>query len=596
MTRLAAVLVASVAALFTAPAALAATFTVNDPGTTNDAGALAACTAQPSTAGCTLPAAITASNTTAGTTDTINFTVSPGPFTTGDVPAITDQALVDGGGSTTITFDAAAAGPLLDVQADNTTLKALTVTGGASGPAVNLANSGDRLDTLTVTGTPGPAVKMGGSAQRVDGSRIDTVSGAGILVTGANATIATTTIRSTSGRAIDATGDGLSVSSPDIAGAGGDGIALAGNGARVTSGTIHDNGGNGVSLGGQNNVVSHVTLYGNGGKPIAGSPGANGGISPPAALRIGPRRADGSLPLTGNASGSVELWSGDPSTHSAPSFLDTISAGGDFTYNFPTEPQPGAVFAASVTGGSGTSEFATVAVPADVVSPDAAFARALDTQNVRVDFTEPLDPASVQKEDFKLTMAGVDQPLASATVSPDGSYVTLATVPVATTSRTKTARARASGWRAGEAGYVDFTGAGAVTDAAGNAMLTTPRLRVAAAPGDFLAPLGGKLAVTPRTICLTRGRNCRKPGMTIKFTTTEAGKATLLIKRSNVTVGKRLYGNVVAGPNTLKFNGRLGARKLRAGRYRLLIFVQDQVGNITDQPPIVLFSVRRVTK
>ena len=127
-------------------------------------------------------------------------------------------------------------------------------------------------------------------------------------------------------------------------------------------------------------------------------------------------------------------------------------------------------------------------------------------------------------------------------------------------------------------------------------MLTAPRLRVAAAPGDFLAPLGGKLAVAPKTICLTRGRRCRKPGMIIRFTSTEAGKATLLVKRSNVTVGKRIYGNIVAGPNTLKFNGRLGARKLRAGRYRLLMYVQDRVGNITDQPPIVLFTVRRATK
>jgi hypothetical protein len=126
-------------------------------------------------------------------------------------------------------------------------------------------------------------------------------------------------------------------------------------------------------------------------------------------------------------------------------------------------------------------------------------------------------------------------------------------------------------------------------------MTTTARLRVAAAPGDFIAPLGSKLRVSPTTICLTHARTCKKPGLIIRFNTTEAGKATLLIKRSNVTVGRRLYGNIAAGPNTLKFNGRLGSRKLRAGRYRLLMYVQDQVGNVTDQPPITLFSVRRVT-
>jgi len=84
--------------------------------------------------------------------------------------------------------------------------------------------------------------------------------------------------------------------------------------------------------------------------------------------------------------------------------------------------------------------------------------------------------------------------------------------------------------------------------------------------------------------------------MTIKFASTEGGKAMLVVNRGNNQIGKRLYGNIVAGTNTLKFNGRLGARKLRAGRYRLLMYVQDVVGNVTDQPPIQLFSVRRVTK
>jgi hypothetical protein len=299
-------------------------------------------------------------------------------------------------------------------------------------------------------------------------------------------------------------------------------------------------------------------------------------------MRIGPRRADGSLPLTGSgASGTIELWSGDPGSATPPTLQAAFTASGDFTYSFPTEPPPSAVFAASQTAdGIGSSEFVTVAVPSDINSPTASFARALDTANVRVDFNEPVDPASVQATDFKLTMAGADSAISGATVSPDGRFVTLTS----------------SGWKAGEAGYVEFTAPGAVNDAAGNAMTSAPRLRVAAAPGDFFAPLGGKLAVTPTTMCLTRGRNCRKPGMTIKFTATEPGKARLLIKRGDNTLGSRLYAKIVEGTNTIKFNGRLGARKLRAGRYRLLMYVQDQVGNVTDQPPIVLFSVRRVLK
>jgi Right handed beta helix region/Bacterial Ig-like domain len=573
--RVAAVIAALAAALLTAPAALAATFTVNDPGSAVN---VAACTG--GVAGCTLPGAIAASDATPAVVDTINFTVDPGPFGAGGVPPVNQPVLIDGAGNTTVSFSGTATGSLLSVQAANTTIRSIEFTGGAStANVVNLAGSGDRLDTVTVSNSPGAAVRLAGGSARVDGSRMETI-GTGIAVVGPSATIASPTITGASGRGIDIAGTATSVSSPEISGSGSAGIVAAGSGATISGGHIHGNAGDGVLMSGQNNTVSQVVLFANGGKPIANAPGANGGIAPPQNLRIGPRQADGSLPLTGNASGTVELWSGNPFSASPPSFLASFSAGGDFSYRFGSEPNPGSIFAASVTGGSGTSEFATVAVPSDVQSPVATFARALDTANVRVDFNEPLDSASVQAGDFKLTMAGADRAISSLSVAPDGSSVTLTS----------------SGWKAGEAGYVELTSPGAVSDSSGNAILTAPRLRVAAAPGDFVAPLGARLAVTPKTICLTHGRNCRKPGMTIRFMTSEPGKARMVIKRSNKTLGSRLYGNITPGLNTLKFNGRLGSRKLRAGRYRLLMYVQDQVGNVTDQPPIVLFSVRRVTK
>lgn len=579
MIRLAVLAAALAAALLTAPAALAATYTVNDPGSAADATALNACaTAQP---GCTLPAAIQTANGTVAIADTINFTgagTAPGPFTT-SLPPVTDPVTIDGGSATEVTFDAAATGVLLDVQAANSTVRAISFTGGGSGTMLNLAGSGDRLDTVRVHDTAANAVRIAGPSNRVDGSTMQR-TGIAIVVIGANATIASPTILAAASRGIEVAGTGASITNPDITGVTGPGVLASGSGASISGGRIYSNAGDGVSNTGQNDRISHVVFYGNGGKPIANAPGANGGIAPPQNLRIGPRRADGSLPLTGNASGSVELWSGNPATTTPPSFLAAFTSGGDFTYTFPSEPAPGSVFAASVTGGSGTSEFTTVAVPSDVGSPIAAFARALDTSNVRVDFNEPLDPASVQPEDFKLTMAGAERAISGLSVAPDGRFVTLTS----------------SGWQAGEAGYVDVTSAGAVNDASGNAILTAPRLRVAAAPGDFFAPLGGKLSVSPKTICLTSGRGCRRTGMTIRFITSEAGKARLVIKRSNKTVGTRLYGNIVAGLNTLKFNGRLNSRKLRAGRYRLLMYVQDKVGNITDQPPIVLFNVKRVTK
>jgi hypothetical protein len=582
--RLVAVLVASVAALATAPAAYAAgvTYIVNDPGSATDAAALAACDT-PGTAGCTLPAAITESNTSTGVADTITFSgtgTTPGPFSTG-LPPTTDPVTIDGGGNTNVSFDPAAPGSLLALNSANTLVKAITFTGGGSGTVVNMGASADQLNSVTVQNTAGTGIRIGGSSSRVDGSHVANAATGGISVTGASATISSPVISGSGANGIDIAGSNAVVSSPDISGSQGDGIRVTGSGASINGGQIHGNGANGFHVLGSNDLATHVVFFGNGGKPIANEPGANGGIAPPANLRIGPRRADGTLPLTGTSTGTIELWSGDPSGASAPGFLAAFSTGGDFAYNFPTEPQPGSVFAVSLTNaGQGTSEFEKVAVPQDIVSPDVTFSRALDTNNVRVDFTEPLDPASVQPTDFALNMAGADRTITGATVAPDGLSVTLAS----------------SGWRAGEAGYLTVNGPGAVTDVAGNAMLSAPRIRVAAAPGDFISPLGGRLAVTPKTICLTHGKGCRHTGMTITFTTTEAGKATLVIKRSDVTVGKRLYGNVVAGTNTLKWNGRLGSRKLRAGRYRLLMYVQDQVGNITDQPPIVLFSVKRVSK
>lgn len=277
----------------------------------------------------------------------------------------------------------------------------------------------------------------------------------------------------------------------------------------------------------------------------------------------------------------MEMWSGDPFGPLQPAFADVFSVpSGDFTYSFPAEPQPGQVFALTLTGGSGTSEFATVRVPDDVASPDILRARALSTTDVRIVPTEPLDPNSVQPADFALTMAGKDRTITSATAAPDGTSVTLTS----------------SGWKAGEAGSVRLTGAGALTDAVGNANLVATQLRVAAAPGDFFAPIAGQLSVSPKAMCLTHGRGCRVTGLTIKFVTTEGGKASVVIQRGDKRVGTRLYGNVAAGLNKLKFNGRLGGRKLRAGRYRLLVYVQDAVGNVTDQPPIALFTVRRVSK
>lgn len=583
MIRLFAVIAALVAALATAPAAMAVNFVVNDNGDASDSDTLldpnCDTDGDPNngTQQCTLRAAIEQAEATGGP-DLITFTTNGrAPVVTALLPQIKQQLTIDGGGNTTVDLSAVPAGLQFDVQAANSVIKALTID-GAHGTAVNLGQVGDRLDTVFIEGTNGTAVRLGASSQRLDGVHVLGVTGTGVLVSGSLATIAQPVIASGTGTGIEIDGGNVNVTGADISSVN-DGVRITGSGATISGGKITANSGSGVLNLGQNNTVTKVLTYGNGGAAISNSPGANGGIAPPQNLRIGPRRADGSLPLTGSGAGTVELFAGDPTLANPIAYVDSIASGGDFTYNFASEPAPGTTFSATLTSaGLGTSEFATVSVPADVVSPEVRFARALDTATVRVTFDDTLDPGSVQPEDFKLSMAGLDRQITAASLAEDGRSVLLSS----------------SGWKPGEAGYVDVTTPGALADASGNRTLTTPRLRVAAAPGDFVAPLASKLAVT-KSVCLTRGPKCRKPGMTIKFVTPEAGKVLMVIKRSNQTVGSRLYGNIVVGANTLKFNGRLASRKLRAGRYRLLLYVQDMVGNVTDQPPIQLFSVRRVT-
>jgi len=569
VTRIAAVVAALAAMLLLAPAAFASTYLVDDPtdppATPEVVPGDDICDVDPGAGTkCTLRGAIQEANAHAGA-DTIGFLPAATAITAqagfNGLDAVNGSTTFEGAG-VTVTFDPTATGPLFSVLAADVTLRGMTITGGAAGaPAVSLEGARDRLDKVSIQDVKGDGVSVSGADVRLDLPLIARAGGNGVLVTGPRAVIDT----------------------PEIFGSGGDGINVQGDNALVSAGKVHDNGGNGVSVYSVASVVSRVILYGNAGKPIAlVGASANNGITPPADLRIGPRRADGSLPLTGSTpnGGTVELFHGNPFNTTAPALEDVLTVGaGTFTYGFKSEPPPGDTWAVTLTG-SGTSEFTTVSVPSDVSSPDVIRARALSTTDVRVFASEPLDPASLQPEDFTLTMAGGDRKVTAVSPGPDPSSFTLTS----------------SGWRAGEAGYVTLAAAGAIADAAGNASLATTRLRVAAAPGDFIAPIGGQLRVTPTSVCLTRGRGCRAPGMVIRFSSTEEGKATVVVQRGNKRVGSRLYSGIEVGPNSLKFNGRLGGRKLRAGRYRLLVYPQDPVGNVTPEPPITLFSIRRVTK
>ena len=315
-------------------------------------------------------------------------------------------------------------------------------------------------------------------------------------------------------------------------------------------------------------------------EPIALEPGANGGIGPPS-LRIGPRRGDGLLPVTGSApDGVVELFRGDPAI--GPITFAADSPGGNFTFLPTPEPAPGEKLSATATDTSGnTSPFAVATTPSDVVSPALLGGVATSLSDVRIQPSEPLDPATVQVDDFTLVMAGTERPLGGATVAPDGSSVTLHS---------------ATPWLNGEAGIVTLRGAAGVADPAGNQNLLPAPVRVGGAPGDFIAPAVTSLKVNPKSrICISKGPRCPRPGTYVSFVSSEDGEAVFTFVRGRRTLGTRRYA-IEPGRNRIRFDGRIRGRKMTAGRYKLYVGVEDAVGNISSLQPRYLFSIRSTSR
>ena len=329
--------------------------------------------------------------------------------------------------------------------------------------------------------------------------------------------------------------------------------------------------------------VSDVTIEGlsfaGASRPIVLGAGANGGVQAPAGLRVSERAGGGTL-TTGTTSGpgEVELLRGDPaSSAGALSVERFLVSGGPFSRSSSFDvPVGGAVAATFTPTNGGTSELA-IARNGDVTPPFLLGAVAVSQTQVRVQPSEPLAASSVQPSDFVLTMGGVARTLSAATVAADGSSVTL----TSTTS-----------WLAGEAGFVRLSAAAAVTDVAGNPSTSTDPVRVAASPGDVIEPFASSLRLRPSTICLTRGARCRRPGTLVRFIASEGGRAAFVIVRVNRRVGARSY-DVKPGVNQIRFEGRIRGRKLRQGSYRLLVYLEDAVGNTSQNPPLRRFSVRR---
>jgi Bacterial Ig domain len=311
------------------------------------------------------------------------------------------------------------------------------------------------------------------------------------------------------------------------------------------------------------------------------------GPSAPASLKVGPRQADGTLPLTGtvSAGGTVDAYGGDPLGATPTTWVGsgTVSNAGSFSIPLSADPPAGGKISATLTTASGgTSEWsATADVPADITAPRILAARALTDNEVVLTPNEPFVTSTVGLSDFSLTMAGKARPLTKGGILPDGSRIYLIS---------------SQPWKPGEAGSISFTQRGAVSDAAGNVSSSIAPVLVGASPGDFEPPILTKMKLKPSKICLSKSSRCKSPGTTITFTTTEPGRAVFQIySSSNRRAGSFVKRLKTDGVQRIKWGGSLHNHKLRAGGYVMEITVTDSVGNTTDDAPYKTFKVIRTS-
>lgn len=133
-------------------------------------------------------------------------------------------------------------------------------------------------------------------------------------------------------------------------------------------------------------------------------------------------------------------------------------------------------------------------------------------------------------------------------------------------------------------------------------MLTT----LGVSPAKFLAALSGASTAAAKT------------GTTVRYTLSEAASTTFTVKRlrpgrkrggrcvkrsgpvpraercTRLVVVRGSFVSIgVAGPNRLRFTGRIGGKALRPGRYRLLARSRDAAGNRSDRAGVAFRILRR---
>jgi hypothetical protein len=116
----------------------------------------------------------------------------------------------------------------------------------------------------------------------------------------------------------------------------------------------------------------------------------------------------------------------------------------------------------AVAGPPGTSLSAE-----DGAGPAIVSGQALDRRRVRIDFSEPIDEATLLKSDLRLVMGGTNRSLKSLIKIDDDTWELFAT--------------KAARWPAGASGTVRFMASAVVNDSSGNGNTQTATVAVSAA-------------------------------------------------------------------------------------------------------------------
>lgn len=194
--------------------------------------------------------------------------------------------------------------------------------------------------------------------------------------------------------------------------------------------------------------------------------------------------------------------------------------------------------------------------PARVAQQSAAIssAVAISRTEVRVRFSAPA-PAGLDASSFTLTMGGEGRVVGETVFAGDRRSATLAASPA---------------WPHGTAGSVR-AGSGAT-------------VRVFAAPGDITPPVLTSVRLARSTICVAGlSRDCAVSGGTVAYTVDEPVTIVLDLRSASSNAPSLLKVGRNPGPGRVRFREKIEGRRLRPGRYRLLVWAVDAAGNESRQ-------------